>query len=96
MHDAQFATGKIAIFQYSTVGVFLVLIVHFWNLQVQNPDSYEERALHNRIKSQALLAPRGRILYRDRRVIVDNRVSSALMTTRVTYVLNILSARRNR
>jgi penicillin-binding protein 2 len=76
--DTRFAAGKIAIFQYSTVMIFLFLISGFWNLQVQNPEIYEERAEQNRIKSRPLLAPRGRILDRDGRIIVDNHVSSAL------------------
>ena len=80
--DTRFAAGKIAIFQYSTVVIFLFLISGFWRLQVQNPEFYEERAQQNRIKSRPLLAPRGRILDRDGRVIVDNHVSSELRLTR--------------
>ena len=80
--DTRFAVGKIAIFQYSTVIIFLFLISGFWRLQVQNPEYYEERAQQNRIKARPLLAPRGRILDRDGRVIVDNHVSSTLLLTR--------------
>ena len=42
--DTRFAAGKIAIFQYTTVGVFLFLISGFWRLQVQNPQFYLGRA----------------------------------------------------
>ena len=80
--DTRFAAGKIAIFQYSTVVVFLVLISGFWRLQVQNPELYEELALQNRIKSQPSVAPRGGILARDKSVIVDNQVSSRRVLTR--------------
>ena len=80
--DTQFATGRIAVFQYSAVVVFLFLISGFWTLQVRNPDYYAERAQQNRIRSRPLLAPRGRILDRDGRVIVDNHVSSRLLLTR--------------
>jgi penicillin-binding protein 2 len=80
--DTRFATGRVAIFQYSAVVVFLFLIAGFWNLQVQNPEYYAERAQQNRIRSRPLLAPRGRILDRDGRVIVDNSVSSMLLLTR--------------
>jgi penicillin-binding protein 2 len=76
--DTRFAAGKIAIFQYTTVGVFLFLISGFWRLQVQNPQFYLGRAEQNRIKSVPLLAPRGRILDRDGRVIVDSHASYAL------------------
>jgi penicillin-binding protein 2 len=76
--DTRFAAGKIAVFQYTAVGVFLFLISGFWRLQVQNPQLYQGRAEENRIKSVPLLAPRGRILDRDGRVIVDSHASFAL------------------
>lgn len=76
--DTRFAAGKVAVFQYTTVGIFLFLISGFWRLQVQNPQFYQGRAEQNRIKSVPLLAPRGRILDRDGRVIVDSHASFAL------------------
>ena len=42
--DANFAAGKIAVFQYACVVIFLFLISGFWRLQVQNPQIYDERA----------------------------------------------------
>ena len=80
--DTRFAAGKIAIFQYAAVGIFLFLISGFWKLQVQNPQFYDERAQQNSIKSVPLLAPRGRILDRDGRVIVDNHNSFTLILAR--------------
>ena len=80
--DTRFASSKIAVFQYGTVFVFLFLIAGFYRLQVQNPGYYEERARQNRIKSVPLLAPRGRILDRDGRVIVDNHASFTLYLAR--------------
>lgn len=80
--DASFAAGKIAVFQYSCVVIFLFLISGFFKLQVQNPEMYDERAQQNSIKSVPLLAPRGRILDRDGRVIVDNRSSFSLILAR--------------
>ena len=80
--DATFAAGKIAVFQYASVGIFLFLIFGFWKLQVQNPQFYDERAQANSIKSIPLLAARGRILDRDRRVIVDNHSSYTLILAR--------------
>jgi penicillin-binding protein 2 len=80
--DTGFAAGKIAIFQYSAVVIFLFLISGFWSLQVQNNQMYDERAQHNSIKSVPILAPRGRILDRDGRVIVDNHSSFTLILAR--------------
>ena len=76
------ATGKIAIFQYIVVALFIFLISAFWALQVQNPDLYSEAAERNRIKSTPILAPRGKILDRDGRVIVDNKASYSVLLNR--------------
>jgi len=80
--DTKFATGKIAFFQYLGVAVFLFLISGFWDLQVRNPEMYNEQAERNRIKSLPVLAPRGKILDRDGRVIVDNHSSYSLILSR--------------
>jgi penicillin-binding protein 2 len=80
--DTHFAASKIAVFQYVTVGIFLFLISGFWQLQVQNPEFYGERAEQNSIKSVPITAPRGRILDRDGRVIVDNYASFSLIIAR--------------
>ncbi|HTX36877.1 MAG TPA: penicillin-binding protein 2 [Bryobacteraceae bacterium] len=80
--DTHFAASKIAIFQYVTVAIFLFLISGFWQLQVQNPDFYDQQAQANSIKSIPILAPRGRILDRDGRVIVDNHSSFSLILAR--------------
>jgi penicillin-binding protein 2 len=80
--DTRFVAGKIAVFQYVTVAIFLFLISGFWRLQVQNPEFYGVRAQQNSVKSMPILAPRGRILDRDGRVIVDNHSSFILLLAR--------------
>ena len=80
--DTKFTSGKLAFFQYLAVAVFLFLISGFWNLQVRNPELYSEQAERNRIKSLPVLAPRGKILDRDGRVIVDNHASISLILSR--------------
>src|SRR6516164_9297482 len=80
--DTRFASGKIAVFQYATVVIFLFLISGFWRLQVQNPQFYGERALQNSIKSVPIPGPRGRLLDRDGRIIVDNHSSFQLILAR--------------
>lgn len=80
--DSRFASTKIAFVQYLIVVVFLFLIYSFWDLQVQNEDVYNARAERNRIKSVPILAPRGKILDRDGRVIVDNHSSYSLLLSR--------------
>lgn len=80
--DPKFAAGRIAFFQYLTVAVFLFLLSGFWELQIGNPDYYSERAERNRIKALPILAPRGKILDRDGRIIVDNHASYSLILSR--------------
>src|SRR5580698_7734628 len=73
--DTRFALGRIAVFQYTAVAAFFVLITGFWILQVRDESFNSELAERNRIKTVPLLAPRGKILDRDGRVIVDNQPS---------------------
>ncbi|RPI18514.1 MAG: penicillin-binding protein 2 [Acidobacteriales bacterium] len=64
------------------VAVFLYLVAGFWELQVRNPEFYSEQADRNRIKALPIPAPRGKILDRDGRVIVDNHSSFSLILSR--------------
>ncbi|HWF07759.1 MAG TPA: hypothetical protein VG297_04805, partial [Bryobacteraceae bacterium] len=80
--DPSFAAAKMAVFQYTAVAIFLFLVTGFWELQIKSPEIYNERAERNRIKSLPIVAPRGRILDRDGRVIVDNHSSWSLILSR--------------
>jgi len=80
--DTRFALGRIAVFQYVTVAVFLFLIAGFWILQVRDHEVNSELAERNRIKTVPLVAPRGKILDRDGRIIVDNRPSFRVLLSR--------------
>src|SRR6202166_3209958 len=71
--DTRFPLARITVFQYVTVAVFLFLLGGFWLLQVRDHEANSELAERNRIKTVPLLAPRGKILDRDGRVIVDNQ-----------------------
>ncbi len=66
--------------QYVLLGVFLVLAFGLWRLQVARNDYYNTLAEQNRVKQVPILAPRGKILDREGRIIVDNYPSfSALL-----------------
>jgi penicillin-binding protein 2 len=80
--DTRFALGRIAVFQYASVGVFLLLISGFWILQIRDHEANSELAERNRIKTVPLHAPRGKILDRDGRVIVDNHQAFEVRLTR--------------
>jgi penicillin-binding protein 2 len=79
--DTRFALGRIAVFQYATAAVFLYLIASFWILQVRDHEANAGLAERNRIKTVPVPAPRGKILDRDGRIIVDNHSSFTLMLT---------------
>jgi penicillin-binding protein 2 len=66
--------------QYVILAIFLVLAYGLWHLQVMQSDYYSLAAERNRVRNVPVLAPRGRILDREGRVIVDNYPSfSALL-----------------
>ena len=66
--------------QYFVLGVFLLLSYGLWRLQISQSNYYDQMAQQNRIKEVPILAPRGKILDREGRIIVDNYPSfSALL-----------------
>lgn len=72
------AWARLLLNKYAAV---LRLITAFWNLQIQNPQLYNKQAERSRIRELPLLAPRGKILDRDGRIIVDNHSSYSLILT---------------
>ncbi|MGB8010522.1 MAG: penicillin-binding protein 2 [Terriglobales bacterium] len=66
--------------QYVVLFIFLLLAYGLWRLQVMHSDEYALLAEKNRIRNVPILAPRGKILDREGRIIVDNYPSfSALL-----------------
>ena len=80
----------IAVFQYVMAMAFLWLLAGFWQLQVQTRQIYVERADRNRIKSLQIFAPRGKILDRDGRIIVDNSPSHKVLLSRASLNTELL------
>jgi penicillin-binding protein 2 len=78
--DEKVSGGRLTAAQYIILGIFLVLAYGLWRLQVMQSDFYSLAAEKNRIRNVPVLAPRGKILDRDNRTIVDNYPSfSALL-----------------
>ncbi len=73
---------QVAAFQFVAAAICLWLLSGFWQLQVQSPDVYAARAERNRIKSLPLLAPRGKIMDRDGRILVDNSPTFKVLLSR--------------
>ncbi len=71
---------RLAAVQYTILAIFLVLAFGLWRLQVVGSQYYTSLAEQNRVRRVPILAPRGKILDREGRVIVDNYPSfSALL-----------------
>src|SRR6201988_1566001 len=71
---------RITSVQYILLALFLILGFGLWRLQGAGTDYYTSLAERNRIRTVPILAPRGKILDREGRVIVDNYPSfSALL-----------------
>jgi penicillin-binding protein 2 len=68
--------------QYVLLGIFLLLAFGLWRLQVAHGDYYTSLAEQNRIKQVPILAPRGKLLDREGRIIVDNYPSFSVLLLR--------------
>src|ERR1700746_1016026 len=78
--DEKVSAIRLTAAQYVILAIFLVLAYGLWKLQVMQSDLYATLAEKNRIRNVPILAPRGKILDREGRVIVDNYPSfSALL-----------------
>jgi penicillin-binding protein 2 len=78
--DEKVSPIRLTVAQYMILGIFLVLAYGLWRLQIMQSDFYSLAAEKNRIRNIPVLAPRGRILDREGRVVVDNYPSfSALL-----------------
>jgi len=78
--DEKVSAIRLTAAQYIILGIFLILAYGLWRLQVMQSDYYSLAAEKNRIRNVPVLAPRGKILDREGRIIVDNYPSfSALL-----------------
>src|SRR6516164_242252 len=78
--DEKVSAIRLTAVQYGILVVFMVLAYGLWRLQVVQSDLYAQLAEKNRIRNVPILAPRGKILDREGRTIVDNYPSfSALL-----------------
>jgi penicillin-binding protein 2 len=63
---------RVAILAFLALGFFAVLFLRLWALQVLSGDKYLAAAVDNRVRTLRLEAPRGPILDRNGRVLVEN------------------------
>src|ERR1700756_970990 len=78
--DEKVSALRLTASQYLILGIFLILAYGLWRLQVMQSDYYSLAAERNHTRNVPVLAPRGKILDREGRIIVDNYPSfSALL-----------------
>jgi penicillin-binding protein 2 len=78
--DEKVSEIRLTAAQYIILAIFLVLAYGLWKLQVMESGYYASAAEKNRVRNVPVLAPRGKILDREGRTIVDNYPSfSALL-----------------
>ncbi|HVM74038.1 MAG TPA: penicillin-binding protein 2 [Candidatus Saccharimonadales bacterium] len=81
-NDSRLPQERLAAASYVIVGMLALLLLGFWKLQVIDSDKYGVMAEHNRVRSIPIIAPRGRMLDRDGRVLVDNYPSFSVLLLR--------------
>ena len=81
-NDNRLPQARLAVVSYVIVGMIGVLLIGFWKLQVIDSDKYSQWAERNRVRSIPVIAPRGRMLDRDGRVLVDNYPSFSVLLLR--------------
>jgi penicillin-binding protein 2 len=81
-NDNRLPQARLAVASYVIVGMIGVLLLGFWKLQVIDADKYSSMAERNRVREIPVIAPRGRMLDRDGRVLVDNRPSFSVLLLR--------------
>jgi penicillin-binding protein 2 len=87
--DEKVSSIRLTAVQYIILVIFMILAYGLWRLQVMQSDFYAQLAEKNRIRNVPILAPRGKILDREGRTIVDNYPSfSALLLRDSTRDLN--------
>jgi len=83
LHDElELLRSRIGIVSYGVAAVMGVLIFGFWQLQVVQSAHYADLANKNRIKEIRLVAARGKIYDRNRKLLADNRPSYNIIYTR--------------
>jgi penicillin-binding protein 2 len=80
--DEKVSAIRLTAVQYVILVIFMILAYGLWRLQVMQSDFYAQLAEKNRIRNVPILAPRGKILDREGRTIVDNYPSFSVLLLR--------------
>jgi len=81
-NEEQLPKGRLAVFSYAAAALTILLLAGFWKLQVLETGHFTDLAERNRIRTVPIMAPRGRMLDREGRVLVDNYPSFSILLLR--------------
>ncbi len=81
-NDKRMPQGRLAVTSYVIVGMIALLLFGFWKLQIIDSDRYSQLAERNRVRSIPIIAPRGSMLDREGRVLVDSYPSFSVLLLR--------------
>jgi len=80
--DTKIPQGRLALVSYLSVGLVILLLIGFWKLQVVQSGHFADLAERNRIRYIPIIAPRGAMLDREGRVLVDSYPSFSILLLR--------------
>ena len=81
-NEKRLPQGRLAIVSYGIVGMVGLLLFGFWKLQIIDSERYAQLAERNRVRSIPIIAPRGSMLDREGRILVDNYPSFSVLLLR--------------
>jgi penicillin-binding protein 2 len=95
--DRRSLTIRLSVIQYLTAVLFAALAVGFWIFQIAQHQKFLEIAENNRLRKLPLPAPRGVLLDRDGKILVENQNTMNIALVReqsknITDVLHQLAA----
>jgi penicillin-binding protein 2 len=95
--DRRSLTIRLSVIQYTTAVIFAALAVGFWIFQIAQHQKFLEIAENNRLRRLPLPAPRGVLLDRDGKILVENQNTLNIVLVRelsrnVGDVLRVLAA----
>ena len=82
VNDQKIPQGRLALFSYVSVAFIVLLLVGFWKLQVIQSGHFSDLAERNQIRNIPIIAPRGALLDREGRVLVDSYPSFSILLLR--------------
>ncbi len=82
VNDQRIPQGRLTLFSYVSVACVIILLVGFWKLQVIQSGHFSDLAQKNGIRSIPIIAPRGAMLDREGRVLVDSFPSFSILLLR--------------